>query len=430
MASAGRAWVDDEVSKDEYADAYGPPKRSKVNSTTVPIAAGAGLTVLGAKHWSDSKNVPQAQASRTAAVNAKHAVNVGRLSRAVGDLQHQETMRANAKLGTGWMRAGKVKEARRTHELVSRETDKTKALLDQHKAMSTPENIALRGKRMGRGGKVMVATGLTTATAPLWMKKVKKSVEITKTTPSGVSKTITQARYGANAEMGRMWRGEDKKEPRSGQIAAGSLGVGAAGGVTALAAHHNRPDKVVNRVSELTAETSRAGTRYANSRLAQENLERSLRRTKLMSGTGDTEALKLIRGAHGIKPKAMPVTTKRPKGKVRASKLIGVIEGKHKAAVAETAAHRADVSNAWSKMQSHTQDLASNKVSRARHAKVRGAGLAVAGLGAAGAVAAGIKAERNRGPFKQVKRTTPQYEADLQARAAARAKRLQAIEGR
>jgi len=228
MASVGHAWTDDEISKaDPMYDSYGPPpKRSVVNSTTVPVVAGGGLAALGARHLSDAKKLPRTQAHVAAGVDVKHAVNDAAMRRARADLGHLEAKQALSRFSTRWMHTGKVREARKRLETTTREADRTKALQGQHKVAGTPENVALRSKRMKRGGKIMIGTGIAAATSPLWTSPFKKSDEITK--------TVTQARYGGNAEMGRAWRGKEKKDAKSPTVAAAGLGVGTAGVGTAL----------------------------------------------------------------------------------------------------------------------------------------------------------------------------------------------------
>lgn len=229
MASMGRAWADDmDVAKAEsmYEDAYRPPEKKIGGGTVALVGGGGALAAFGGRQWSDSKKVPQMQAQRAAGVDVKHAVNDAAMRRARADVGHLEAKQALSRRVTRWMHTGKVREARKRLETTTRAADQTKALQATHKVAGTPENVALRAKHMRRGGKLMLAGGIATATAPVWSRPFRKADD--------VSKTISQARYGSNAEMGRAWRGPEKKDSKSPTVAAAGLGVGAAGVGTAL----------------------------------------------------------------------------------------------------------------------------------------------------------------------------------------------------
>jgi hypothetical protein len=461
-----------EVSKAEDLG-YGPPrKRGMSTGTGVAVVGGGALTALGARNIRDSRVVPEQATARANAAATTHAVNVGRQKRALSEAAHQEVLRESSRRGLKWRRSGKLRRARTNLELTSREADRSQAALAQHHNARSPAQLANRTKHLGRGGKVMVGTGITAITSPLWSRPFQKSddnfgwlppvaraqyehntsgkkrkkvkgeagaarerfLEMKRKQPRGewrkftpeqsdalrshlnqnavriplyedeVRKTITQARYGSNAEMGRAWRGPEKKDRKARDVAAAGLGVSGVGGGAALAAHRNRPAQMADRTTELKAIRGSATSEYQRVRAVQQGHGADFQRAKLLSGTGDIKGLHGLRAKHGISPTEMPIGQKRRivagnerrTTGMRGGKLIGHIQEKYKAATKEAAEHGKKVAAAHEAVTRHPGELAANASRRAKYTRIKGAGLGLAAIGGATALGAGIKAEKDR----------------------------------
>ena len=391
MASAGRAWTEDVEKAESVFDPYAPPqKRSLISGTGAAVLGGAGLTALGARNIRDSKSLPETATARAHNAGIKHAEVLGRQQRALTHAARQEAVQQNTRKGARWMRTGKVRRARRELELVSQEADRSKAAMALRHAERSPAQLANRSMHLSRGGKAMVAGGIATATAPIWSRPFRKSDD--------VSKTISQARYGSNAEMGRAWRGPEKKDRKEATVAAGAGAVGVAGGTAAVAAHRLRPAKMADRSPELRGALSRAASADIQAGVTRDRLSRDLMRSKLYSGTTDWGGLARLRREHGIATAEMPIARRKQPGKMMGGGLIGHLEEKHKAAVKTAAERRAETTTAHQAAVGHAGELKANAAKRVKFTRTKRAGVGLAAVGGATALAAGIKAERGRKP--------------------------------
>jgi hypothetical protein len=423
MASVGRAWTDEEINKAGY-DEYGNPKPSLVTPTTATIAGGAGLTAVGARNWTDSGKVQRMTADRNATAKTKHAVNTGRLERAKEEARHQTTLKDNSRKGFGWLRHGKVRSTKFELEAASRAHDESKARMARNVEHSTPEAMASRAKGMKRGGKAMVAGGLTLAAAPVLtgaFRRKQQPVVI----KADISKTITQARYGGNAEMGRAWRGPEKKDRKEPTIAVAGGAVGLGGGVAAVHGHRK-----LKSIKPAMDEVPAAGRHAHEAVRAQQATNLSTR-----SANSLEEAKRLDRDwrastkskphPHAGQPAPdYPGHKRGPAGKVGNSGGGFQFLERHVGNTAAAHAREADFANTAHKVagqelsgiQAHNASRAGRLKSATRLSR---GGKGVAAVGGLTAIAAGIKAERDRktglGKPKRT-RVAPQM-SDAQRRA-------------
>jgi hypothetical protein len=399
------------IGKAEY-DPYAPQKKNPlISGSGAAVLGGTGLTALGVRNIRDSKTLPETATARAHNAGIKHAEVVGRQNRALTNAARQEAIQTHTRTGAKWMRTGKLRRARKELELVSQEADRSKAAMALRHAERSPAQLALRGKHLGRGGKALVAGGIATATAPIWTRPFRKNDE-------EIRKTITQARYGGNAEAGRAWRGKEKKDAKAPTIAAAGLGVGTAGVGAALAGRRRLRDvgpevkvapakdeagaaaRHAHEAGKATTAANRSTTSAASLTRAQE-LDREWRKTK-----------------HGEHPHARQPAPDYPGHKRGPAGKVGVAGGgwkfmeghaKKEAAEAAREAHFTGRAEAVARHEHHaaathnaTRHATAEAANKTRLSTIKGSkrlirgGKAAAAVGGLAAVAAGVKAEQDR----------------------------------
>lgn len=324
-------WVEGEVTK---ADDFGYPQKRMSNETKAGIG-GAVVGGLGAHQLLGSRNVAARTASGLRHAEQQHMTNSRLLTEA----------NTAVAAGTGKGKRAKARVQRATEARAAHDTTAHK--LAWARKMSSPEQVARRVGHMRKVGGGLLAGGAAIAAAPWALKSLKKPAPTEPVTKqSRVSKTISQARYGANAELGRKWRTEDSREKKAPLAALGAAGVGTAGAGTAgFAQHRLRNPRVENfepvlrkKEGELAARISEAEAHVANAK------------AKHQATKPHRAVLEEAQGKH--------------------AKIPGLIN----ANAAERAAERGKV------------------------LRLRRVGLGAAAVGGVGALAAGIKAERDKNP--------------------------------
>lgn len=367
-----------------YYDEYGNPRQGMTGGQKVALG-GAGITALGAKQLVDAKKVPAIAHSRLNYARVVHAENTGLQHRAQKEFDFQTGRRQTAPVGAKWTHKGRLRRSERKLMDAQKAADKSRQVLTNNVAAVKPEVLAQRAKHMKRAGKGLVVAGIATATSPLWADRFKKSDE--------VSKTISQARYGGNMEMGRAWRGEEKKDRRAAGVAVGGAGV-AAGGLGAVAIGSNR----LARPRPRGVESYRAQAAAARGFAEQENkaaarAQRRIRATEKKATVRVTDPAGKISTAISDDPGIQRVLRGHKAAKLEATHTRAIWGGE--AGRADSAARRAPAL------------IASDNAGRVGARRLVRGGRAVAALGAATAIGAGIKAERDRGGFGRHKRPRP-----------------------
>jgi hypothetical protein len=234
-----------------------------------------------------------------------------------------------------------------------------------------------------------------------------------------IRKTISQARYGSNAEMGRAWRGPEKKDRKAPTVAAGAGLVGVGGGAAAIAGKRRlrdvgpevkaapARDTVPLKATHTTA-LGEASTHAAARGAAEGQLEGMKRQHANWVDSGRKRE-------HPLKGQPAPGHPGRgqaPAGKVGPKgggikHHQGIYEGRfgeadrnwsaadRKAADAARTLKGAEAHNAGRHAAAETANKGRNATIKGSKRLIRGGG-AVAGLGGLAAVGAGIKAERDR----------------------------------
>lgn len=410
-ATVGRMWTED-VDK-AYDDPYGAPPQQKKTSTGQKVAIGGALTTaLGVKHYSDANRLPEMVQSRLQTAESRHHAAGERVSRANDRLNAVRTDRDLAPRGGKWVHRGRLRRATRQAEWAQRDYDQTDRTLKLNQKYGTKKQVKIRQKRMKGGGAALTAAGTAVMAAPAVVGALKRkkaaSFEEASKSLSQVSKTITQARYGANAEMGRAWRGEEKKDTSLGTVAAGSLGVGAAGGATAIAAHRRKPEHMADRTKELkrTADktvntavkrASSANRAFSHYVAGMEFENRAIHAPDKAARDAALLKVRRVRAAQGAKGKVFNSPTKKGRDAGRyAASLSHELEANAQRKLERMNEAVREAKAARKEYKGHGAARQANKLSRIRHTNVTRAGTAVAALGGAGALAAGIKAERDR----------------------------------
>lgn len=313
-----------------------------------------------------------------------------------------------AGLGIG---VGNAVMARGEHQSMKRNLRRAK------EAKHLPEHLRHKGDPMFReiaserklwrnthAGLAGAGAGLTAAAGvQMARKRWEKDINADK-----VSKTVTQSRYGGNAEMGRQWRGPEKKDAKAPAVALAGAGLGAAGGAVALGAHHSKPKFLPDQTKHLTGEvqrTNQAAQAAGKTHIRDmANYVHGMHLENKVINAPDPQAKKAAlvgmrkyKAKHGVGERVYNAPQEKGRDVGRhAPRVNRAMEEKAMASGKTMEAAKETARAAERTLAGHGEARAANAAKRLKHLRLTRAGAGVAALGGATALGAGIKAETDR----------------------------------
>jgi hypothetical protein len=403
-AEVGKAWVGkaDPYSPSAY---YDQPRRRGLSGEAK--AAGAGLVVagLGAREHKRAETAGDRAAARLTQMQAARDTSAANLTRA--QTKHAETVAARGSQRkvhpTNWGQISRQKRRAARVDAAQLRLDRDEALLTRHTAAASPAGVARQSKLMRTTGKIGMGGGAAVVAGAGALKYLRhRDSRRQMATPQMVAKTITQSRWGGNAEAGRAWRGPEKKDRnRAADAAVGSAIVGGGGGIAAgLGARRLSKPSPAAALPELenVARTKDIASRRAL--VVTQNRRDLFEEGRAASEAGDAKRLRAMRARAGT---AHRISDRAPRGVgVIGGSFVGHLERERDAAKAPAKAAYWERVGARADLARKKAQVAPDLAQRARAGKLVRRGGAVGALGAVGAVGAGLLAERGRkGPKRR-----------------------------
>lgn len=399
---------------DEYGNKQG------MSSGTKTALAGVGVGAFGAHQLVGSRNVGDRAEHALQRISATHKQNKKRLKEVASTTYDAKVGQRLSPGPVKLLHRGKVKRANEELAQVTREYQKTKRMKAAATAANTPGEIARRTRGMRVLGGAALAGGALTAASPLFRRKPQPApVPEATLVKADISKTITQARYGGNAEMGRAWRGEEKRNVPKEIHAVGAGGAALLGGGIAAGVGHRRLKSIKpvedtkphearhrfavgERASASTAEDAAHGVLSAEMKGHKDYLNTKGRRRAGIKHPSHGADAPGYRGLPG-KPEtptraAIPPTTPGivgPEGGGFGHRETH-LKGEHAHAKRTTNAANLVEENALKDIERVKAANASRIPRIASATRLKRGGLAVAALGGAGALGAAAKIEHDR----------------------------------
>lgn len=208
----------------KYDDYYEP----KDNSTRNRVVGGTIAGAYGTSRLMGAKNVGERAAADVARANL---ASQGAQESLKATKARTKKLIATQQTANPWVRIPNKRKAKKAaYELQQAQERATKSRIHASNAAAanTPGMIASKQRNARILGATLLAGGAATAVSPLFRRKKEPAVAVVK---AEVSKTITQARYGGVVEAGRAWRGPEKKDRKTRDVAlaSGAVGLGGAG---------------------------------------------------------------------------------------------------------------------------------------------------------------------------------------------------------
>jgi hypothetical protein len=400
----GGAAVVGRIIKDDYG--YGPEPKKRISGSTVATVGGLGVAGLGVRQMTDSRNIEDITASRRAGAEMRQRTAEREESDARKKKADFERQRANRSYPIRRLNP-KNRRARALEgqvDLASTKAHNARGLVGMHNDLSTPEKIANRGKNMKRVGAAM-AVGGTLVAARNYIPGIRPKPSPVYVTKEDVIKTITQSRYGGNAEAGRAWPGKEKREhPRSGDAAVGLGGVALASGAVGAGGLGRTAKKKV--ADPTTRHAHEAQQQDLNIRAQRPVVNQAGRRVRLVNEAIADQNLPRVqaqRAKIGLAPKDFPLRQSKRTGEIHAGRMVGRLGAEAKQAGEDV---KGLVMGRQNMRARHVEEKASHLKDikgRALGARTAKIALPVAGVAGVGALLAGRKAEQGRSKGRTVR---------------------------